>query len=555
MQLKHLKPQLNRPTPSLFAVLVAAAVLVISGSAAFAEIATFGNSYDLTGNPLAIPANTAYGSWPLTVECRVKLDRQDKYNIIIANETKASPRHWEFYTTPKNGNFSAYLPGFKPALFDTGVSIADGKWHALAMIVEETNIRLFVDGELKINQSVTAPSAPALGQGLALGALVEGGMDCAGQIDEVRISKCVGPISGVATAPFIKNADTVGLWQFEEKTASVAKAALKPATTSLDMTPTGTSCDLTLGPATIPPNAAYSSWPLTVECRIKLMPKNTFSVIIANETKASPRHWELYATPGNGNLCAYLPGFTPSSFNTTVSVADGQWHALAMVVEETRVRLFMDGKLIQEQVVTAPSTPALGQPLRLGALVEGGFDCTGQIDEVRISKGARPVSGLSGAAITDDDSTVGLWQFEDNTPGVARDASKLKNDARLPPPDLGSLFKATLDFSKGMASIPVDAAFEQRPLTIDCWVKIPQTTSDPQAAFRSVLLSYGNLNDVADQGHWNLVTGPRPWFSMPGRCGIIAKTPIQDNKWHHLALVLESNQARIFVDGIEEAKG
>jgi hypothetical protein len=190
--------------------------------AAGAGAEPFGSFHDFSAGAITVAANPAYSSWPLTVECRVKIDRQDQFNIIIAHETKKSPRHWEIYTTPKTGLFQAYLPGFNPATFSSGVCIADGQWHSVAMVIEETRVRLYVDGELKKEQPVSAPSAPALGQELKLGALVEGGMGCAGQIDEVRISKCVRSISGIPAAPFIADDDTVELRQFEDQKNSNA---------------------------------------------------------------------------------------------------------------------------------------------------------------------------------------------------------------------------------------------------------------------------------------------------------------------------------------------
>ena len=85
-----------------------------------------------------MPANPAYSALPLTVECRVKLLGNGQYNILVANETKASATHWELFTMPRSGIFRAYLPGRTPDHVDTKAVLTDGRWHRVGMILEET---------------------------------------------------------------------------------------------------------------------------------------------------------------------------------------------------------------------------------------------------------------------------------------------------------------------------------------------------------------------------------------------------------------------------------
>ncbi len=92
------KPPCNKKSYVVMAW-VALVLFIHAGADAFAGV------LDLTDGAVEIAHNPAYSTWPLTVECRIKLDRNDQYNIIIANETKSSPRHWELFTTPGNGNF------------------------------------------------------------------------------------------------------------------------------------------------------------------------------------------------------------------------------------------------------------------------------------------------------------------------------------------------------------------------------------------------------------------------------------------------------------------
>ena len=162
----------------------------------------------------------------------------------------------------------------------------------------------------------------------------------------------------------------------------------------------------------------YRTLPLTIECRAKVASKHGFNILVASDPKSSAEHWELYSYVGSGVFSLYLPG-RGGEFKTQVDIADGQWHALAAVIEPTRVRLFVDGKLARE----APLRPLTGTPrpggLAFGRLVEGGLGCDGLVDDVRISRGARDIAAVAAEPLKQDARTVGLWNFD--TLPAARD--------------------------------------------------------------------------------------------------------------------------------------
>ncbi|MBQ9801164.1 MAG: hypothetical protein IJO40_14685, partial [Thermoguttaceae bacterium] len=53
---------------------------------------------------------------------------------------------------------------------------------------------------------------------------------------------------------------------------------------------------------------ALNARPFTVEFWARLDSKDGFHIFLANEEKSSPRHWELYAFAGVGDLALYVPG-------------------------------------------------------------------------------------------------------------------------------------------------------------------------------------------------------------------------------------------------------
>ena len=175
----------------------------------------FGLALDAQGNRPAAKGRDAYVTPPLTVECWALVRSKGDYNLLVANEPKTSGTHWELYTAAGTGCFSIYLPGYG-ADIRSNRDVTDGQWHHLAMVLEPTSARLYVDAEIVAAQDIqrgeparqdgplvfgTAPGAPQLG--------------CDGLVDEVRISSGVRSLGAVPVAPFTPDARTIGLWHFD----------------------------------------------------------------------------------------------------------------------------------------------------------------------------------------------------------------------------------------------------------------------------------------------------------------------------------------------------
>ena len=82
------------------------------------------NSAEIPG--ALLEGRQAYRRPPLTVECRVTLSDRNRYNILVASDTKASGSHWEIFTVSGSGLFTAYLPGMEPDHVRSPVMLCDG---------------------------------------------------------------------------------------------------------------------------------------------------------------------------------------------------------------------------------------------------------------------------------------------------------------------------------------------------------------------------------------------------------------------------------------------
>lgn len=182
--------------------------------------------------------------------------------------------------------------------------------------------------------------------------------------------------------------------------------------------------------AKAPGLAAMTHWPITVECWAKVARSRGYNVLVASQFKRSLTHWEIFAN--DGSLTDYVPSTDPGQRGTAMGIADNKWHYLAMVLEEGRTRLYVDGKLQLDFPTKRSQFHAAVEagPLVIGDVCEGGIPTTGWIDEVRVSGVAREIKGIPDAPFVSDEHTLALYHF-DEPAGAAKfaDASPLHNDA------------------------------------------------------------------------------------------------------------------------------
>ena len=84
----------------------------------------------------------------------------------------------------------------------------------------------------------------------------------------------------------------------------------------------GKALDVPRSSAVLPAKPEYQRLPLTVECWAKLFDKQSFNILVANELKTSPSHWELFTMAGTGKLTAYLPGMQPDHVRSDADICD-----------------------------------------------------------------------------------------------------------------------------------------------------------------------------------------------------------------------------------------
>lgn len=156
---------------------------------------------------------------------------------------------------------------------------------------------------------------------------------------------------------------------------------------------------------------AYRDPPLTIECRATLRTKQGYNILLACDTKSSSAHWELFTTPGDGHLTAYLPGAKPNHIHSQVDVCDDQAHHFALVLEPGSGKLLVDGRVVAEQTIERNVAAPTPQGLAIGRLVEGDYTCDGDIPWARISRGVVDAC-MSAEAPEPNEHTLALWRLD-----------------------------------------------------------------------------------------------------------------------------------------------
>lgn len=191
----------------------------------------------------------------------------------------------------------------------------------------------------------------------------------------------------------------------------------------------GAALDPRNGPAWAARQSAYDKTPLTVECWTRLKSRAGFNILVASNPKEAADHWELYSYAGSGELSLYLPGCSPAEIRSGTNIVDDQWHHVAASLDDTEVRLFVDGRLVHRAAIAQQRSGGPHGPLYFGGIQQQNIGCDGFIDEVRLSRGLRDMVTPSETPLLADADTVGLWHFDRIERGEVEDASPLKSPA------------------------------------------------------------------------------------------------------------------------------
>lgn len=267
------------------------------------------------------------------------------------------------------------------------------------------------------------------------------------------------------------------------------------------------------GWAEAPYLAEYGKLPVTFECWLRVDDNANDGVIASfGSTAQSGHHWAIVCHAGSGEIGLQVAGLTPDTFRSRVAIGDGTWHYVAMILEERRARVFVDG---------AEALNAAAEPSRkwkqAGPLCFGGYyhlfaaghyqsatsrqPIRGIIDEARLSRGLRDVGTMPQVSFQPDAQTIGLWHFDE----IAADHTT---------PDASSLNNATF--------VPDIAGKSMDELDMEEFCS-PPSLLDGQAESVELLVGAASHPEAAPvlslDGDWELIEDKRPVPTAPAQAG------------------------------------
>jgi hypothetical protein len=277
----------------------------------------------------------------------------------------------------------------------------------------------------------------------------------------------------------------------------------------------------------------------------------------------------LFIIIQNGKLRGY---FSVTPFNTAIdvtsagTVADGFWHHVALVVDKSGGKLFLDGIQIGANTWSGAAGPfTTSAPLLIGQYDVGPNHFLGTIDEVTLWNRAldiNEVNYLKHRQLNgNEDGLVALWHFDENTGLSAGDSTghgylgSLQNNPVWISSSAPVVFNQiavnalALDGTNGYVVVNDTNDLSGFPFTAMAWFR---TTNN-------LLNAQGIVSKYADASAngWTIVVQSgqlRAFFYRNGDFGNYAidatsAGTVADGAWHHAALTVDASGGKLYLDG------
>ena len=496
------------------------------------------------------------GSSDFTIDFWVRSDFDldgNSYSEIMGHSTDGN-NFWRIIifnldhgSTPGQVKFDTYWSGTSQMnLTSSNNAVSANTWHHIAIVVDGTDIKLYVDGTLE--DTNTYVSIPNFTGNLVIGANPYNPPQVGkleGNLDEIRISKLIARWTSEFTPPTEAYGGHNLLSSGDPKLQTSVK---KFGSASLDLDGSGEYIY----------SGNHNDWNLfsdnfTIDCWVR------FTSLAANRAIVGSRYdgnnvWGLvWQTNNTLMLFGALGGTNRFNWQCPWTPSVDTWYHVAVVRDGSTCKMFIDGdsKTVTDYESGWGTWTATNADLDIGLYGDGTGKMQGYIDEFRISKDiARWTENFTPPTeeYETDEYTKLLLHF----PGDMSDSAHnvfFNGSVQMsvsPTKYNGSFYFDGTSYLR--ISDNSDFSFGSGDFTIDLWVNFSSFPSNGQAFIMS------DDDSAGWEFYWSHTTGPRFWDRVGG--GIIAQgstTGWSLNTWYHLALVRNGNNWNIYKDGVSIA--
>lgn len=207
----------------------------------------------------------------------------------------------------------------------------------------------------------------------------------------------------------------------------------------------------------------------TVECRIKTSTAADVAIIgnkdwdsggnkgfVFSFRFASGPEWKINIGDGSNRV----------DINTGGEIANNEWHHIAATFDrDGQLSMYEDGQFITSLDMSTIGDIDNGAPLRIGADIDGDYQYTGAIEEIRVWNGLVPSDVLNDWQCSSIDNThpsytdlIGYWPLNESNGTIANDLSVLDNNGTITNPNWTSLDSlVSYDYTPRITDIAVTA--------------------------------------------------------------------------------------------------
>ncbi|MFT3863371.1 MAG: LamG domain-containing protein [Solirubrobacterales bacterium] len=445
-------------------------------------------------------------------------------------------------------------------------------WSHIAITWDGSWGRFYLDGEL-VNEGPIDPP-PASEGGLRIGEHFDG------RIDELRIydraldgaevgSDMEAPIETPKQGP-------VAAWSFDEGEGTTVEdvtgdgheATIEGATwTTHGRYGGGMEFDASEHDRLVVPSSPELdlSEEFTLEAWVRPQGENYWAPIVAKETGREDDElaWWLYEGDWESNVPSGGTESEPgheSDAQSEVALPQDAWSHVALTWDGSRLRLYVDGELIDSKAGVPPEVTEGDLVIGGGSEYEGWFD--GRIDELRIYDraldGAEVGSDMEAPIETPKQGPVAAWSFDEGEGTTVEDVTGDGHTATIEGAEwtehgrYGGAMR--FDGEGAVLSVPDSPELDlTEQFTLEAWVR-PESEYNEWAPILAKQFGGG-------ESHWELAWWlyeagwefNKPWGGTEPedeeREGVHAEEPLAVDAWSHVAVTWDGAELRLYVDG------
>lgn len=515
-----------------------------------------------TASYVELPAETLDGRRDFSVALWVKTTGDGDGLVSAANANNANE-----FLLYNQAALRLYLQGQS---VDTGVNVADGRWHHLMVTRAASTVTLYVDGE-SVHEWTGAPTDPLqidaggllLGQeqdAVGVANLNSSAQAYAGTLDELTIHDHAMTARAVRHR-FVQQSATAhwsfsgGRNDFASDRIGNAVAALWGGSGPPEWQPARRGGGLTFAGTldervSLPNQLLDGAGDFAISLSLRTTGSGDGIVSVANSSRDN--EFLLY---DQGGLQIYLQG---SVEHTSLDLADGEWHDLTVTRQDSTVLVYVDGELAHEwqNAPTAPLSVDAG-----GLLLAQEQDDVGQpnpdqpqqayagsLDEVRLDRRALTAAQVSEWRRPWAERPRAYWAFDlFDTPDGSLSGRALE---RIGGTEIGTRVGDVWPVSGVSGNA---ASFVGR---LESFVELPTVGLDGVEAFTvslwaktteggDGLISMAN----ADQANEFLLYDASSLRVYVKGASTNTGIDVADGDWHHLAVSRSGSTVTVYVDG------